>query len=306
MNYNSNQAGTSPYKDPVSCRCSDIPKPTNAASNHLLDFAQQKIFLSLNHCNLPSRLLGSPTYQCHPVPLELDGVHTLHRRLFEALDGLEEAAARAQLFAAHMDAHFSLHHPQEAGAKSSSSRVRTRANYLRVLRGWGFSSEGREGAVLKGWAESRFGLVTRYHKEPLPHPESMAYARFLAERSSGLYGTHALEAQLDLVYSFVQYELNRRYPGVSRLRLYRGFNAADAHELLSHESDGCAMLLLNNLSSFSLDRERADEFGDRVIEVCVPLSKIFCMYGLIPGLPRGEAEAMVLGGVYALKLVSRY
>lgn len=298
---------TIPYKDPSSCRCSDNANPTNGLftglkSTHPAHPQPRGAFLGFNHCNLPSCLLSSPTYQCHPVPLELDGVHALHRHLFEALDQLDDSPSRARLFAAHMEAHFSLLHPHEAGAGSTTARIRPRANYLKLLRGWGFSSEGREGAVLKGWVESRFGLMPRYHKEALSDPESAAYARYMFERSAGLYGTHALESQLDLVYSYVQYELARRYPGVTHFRLYRGANGAGAYELLQ-QTDDQHLILLNNLSSFSMQHERADEFGDRVLEACIPVYKVFCLYGLLPGLLHGEDEVMVIGGVYQADFV---
>ena len=39
--------------------------------------------------------------------------------------------------------------------------------YLRVVRGWAFDPDGREAAVLKGWVESRFGLMPRHHGESL-------------------------------------------------------------------------------------------------------------------------------------------
>ncbi|MEW5837849.1 MAG: NAD(+)--dinitrogen-reductase ADP-D-ribosyltransferase [Pseudomonadota bacterium] len=289
-------------KDPMPCRCSDIREPTIAAASPpaLPAGAVQ----SFNHCNLPSRLLASLLFQRHPVQLELDGVLALHRRLFAELDALAGDAQRAELFRVYMNAHFCLQHPEEAGAGNPAACVRPRANYLRILRGWGFSAEQREGAVLKGWVESRFGLLTRYHAEAMPDSESAAYARFVAQRSAGLYGAHALEAQLDLVYSYVQYELARRYPQRSHFLLYRGINQPKTHELLQSAADGSVTLLLNNLSSFTLNRERADEFGDSIIEICVPRTKVFCHYGLLPGLLPGEDEMMVIGGMYLGRVVS--
>ena len=46
-------------------------------------------------------------------------------------------------------------------------------------------------------------------------------------RAAGLYGTHALEAQLDLVYSYCQYELAHAWPADTLLTLYRGVNHMD-------------------------------------------------------------------------------
>jgi len=57
-------------------------------------------------------------------------------------------------------------------------------------------------------------------------------------------------------------------------------------------------LLLNNLNSFTGQRERADEFGDYILTVRVPTPLIVCYCGLLPGALRGEDEYLVLGGVY--------
>ncbi|MFZ5579890.1 MAG: NAD(+)--dinitrogen-reductase ADP-D-ribosyltransferase [Pseudomonadota bacterium] len=289
-------SGVGSDKDPVRCRCSDKPSLPKAGQ------PPPGASLPFNHCELPAGLLGSLTFQRHPIPLPLGGVLALHHRLFAALDQRPEPSDRLHLFKAHMAAHFSLEHPEEAGGEAPSPQIRTRANYLRLLRGWSFDSESREGAVLKGWVESRFGLLTRFHRGPIRDIDDPAHTRFQAERGAGLYGTHALEAQLDLVYTYVQYELTRQYPDQTRLTLYRGINGLGQHELLSPIKDHHAVLLLNNLSSFTLNRERADEFGDAILEVQIPLAKVFCRHDLLPGMLRGEDEVMVIGGVVEASL----
>ncbi len=284
-------------KDRASCRCSDKPGLQEAGR------LPPEAALPFNHLEVPATLIGSLAFQRHPFPLVLGSVPALHRRLFAALDRLAEADGRLRLFKAHMAAHFALEHPEEAGGEAPSPQVRTRANYLRLLRGWGFDSESREGAVLKGWVESRFGLLTRYHRGPIRGIDDPAYARFQAERGAGLYGTHALEAQLDLVYSYVQYELARPSRQATHLVLYRGTNGLGKHELLRPVENRHAILLLNNLSSFTPSRERAEEFGDAILEVHIPLAKVFCHYDLLPGLLRGEDEVMVIGGVVEARLI---
>ena len=57
------------------------------------------------------------------------------------------------------------------------------------------------------------------------------------------------------------------------------------------------VVLLNNLSSFTCSRERACEFGDYILEVEIPLTKIFFQCGLFPGVLQGEDEFLVIGGV---------
>lgn len=98
--------------------------------------------------------------------------------------------------------------------------------------------------------------------------------------------------QLDLLYTFCQQELRHRYHPAQHLTLYRGSRGP-----LFAQAEECPVKLFNNLSSFTLDPEEALRFGPRVMQVKVPLSKIVCFDGLLPGL-QGEQEYMVLGGLY--------
>ncbi len=254
--------------------------------------------LPINRCNLPADILGGLTFQRHPAPLHLDGIAALHRGLFERLANLAGQDERAALFMAHMDATFSLEHPEEAGYTPCHGRAR--ANYLKVLRGWAFDADGREGAVLKGWVESRFGLLPRHHGGPIRDISGPTYRHYLEQRSGGLYNTNSLEAQFDLLYSYCQHELARQRPEATHLTLYRGVN-----RMGDYEDQGNAelprnrrILLLNSLNSFSLERERACEFGDNVLEVRVPTPKVFFFHGLLPGKLKGEEEYGVIGGLY--------
>jgi NAD+--dinitrogen-reductase ADP-D-ribosyltransferase len=219
----------------------------------------------------------------------------LHADLFRRLIAATKAA-RADVFRDYLTVHFCLERPEEMGF-SGARKSRTRANYVRMVRGWSFDSDSREGAVLKGWVESRFGLMPRYHKQSLRDPSGEAYRRYLEMRSQGLYGTNALEAQFDLLYSFCQLELALRHPGAQHVTLYRGVNRIDEHEVLFKGGDGHHIVLLNNLNSFTCSRERACEFGDYILSVDVPLTKIFFYYDLIPGVLQGEDEFLVIGGV---------
>lgn len=259
--------------------------------------------LPINRCNLPAVILGSPTYQAHPVPLILDGVAELHRDLFRRLEGVDIPGMRAEIFGDYMTVHFRLEHPEEAGLTDGRTS-RAKANYIRMVRGWSFDSDSREGAVLKGWVESRFGLTPRFHGEPLRDPSEPAYRRYLEMRSQGLYGTNALEAQLDLVYAYCQYELARRHPGRTHFELFRGVNRVGEHEAISREGKEHRLLLLNNLNSFTSNRERAGEFGDYILAVDVPLTKVFFHCGLLPGVLQGEDEFLAIGGVYLVTLAT--
>lgn len=258
--------------------------------------------LPINRCNLPAVILGSLSFQHNPSPLLLDGVAELHADLFRRLAAAAQPAQRAEVFRDYMTVRFRLEWPEDVGF-TGGRRARTRADYRKLIRGWSFDADSREGAVLKGWVESRFGLLPRWHGEPLRDLAGEAYARYLEMRAQGLYGTNALEAQLDLVYSFCQYELARRHSGVQHVTLYRGVNRLGDYEILAQpQGPQQPVLLLNNLNSFTCSRERACEFGDTILAVDMPLSKIFFHCGLLPGGLQGEDEFLVIGGVVRVNL----
>ncbi len=281
--------------DTAICRARD-----NAAEPSLPRHAR----LPINRCNLPAAILGSLTFQRAPTALAIDGVDSLHRPLFDLLDDIDAAPERAQRFGGYMAAHFRLDNPEEAGLTGGQGQSRAKASYLRVLRGWAFDADGREAAVLKGWVESRFGLMPRHHGDSLREPGSAAWQRYVAMRAQGLYGTNALEAQIDLLYAYGQYELARRFPRRSHLRLYRGVNRLGDHEIVAEDDADSKVVLLNNVSSFSRSRERAGEFGDSILSVDVPLAKLAFFSQLLPGMLKGEDEHVVIGGLYRVRLAT--
>jgi NAD+---dinitrogen-reductase ADP-D-ribosyltransferase len=259
--------------------------------------------LSINRCNLPAVILGSLTFQRHPVPLAIDGVRDFHADLCRRLDQVPDHRVRAERFVDYMTVRFCLEELEEAGlTPGGRKKSRANANYLRLVRGWSFDSDGREGAVLKHWAETRFGLLTRHHGGPLYGRGSEAYQDYLTEAARGIYATNAVESQLDLLYTYCQYELARQNPGVTHLTLHRGINHIGDHEVLGREADGGYLVLLNNLNSFTSVRERADEFGDYLLTVEVPRPKVFFYNRLLPGMLKGEDEYVVIGGVYAVRI----
>jgi len=261
--------------------------------------------LPINHCNLPAAVLGSLTYQRHPTPLLLDGVAELHHDLFRrlALAG-EDAERRGEVFRDYLTVRFQLEWLEEMGY-TGRRKGRAKANYARMIRGWSFDSDSREGAVLKGWVESRFGLLPRWHGQPLREMGSEGWQRYMEMRVQGLYGTNALESQLDLVYTYCQHELARRHAGVRHVTLYRGINRVGDHEVLQRGAGGRHVILLNNLSSFTCSRERACEFGDYILAVDVPLTKVFFYCGLLSGVLQGEDEFLAIGGVFDVTLSTR-
>lgn len=287
-------------KLPMTCLVDDKPKADPSAWPRLPKTAR----LPINRCNLPAPVLGSLSFQHHPVALALDGVAEVHARLFRLLDTLDTPRQRARRFMDYMTVCFRLEALAEVGLSAVDGQLRGRADYLRLVRGWAFDPDYREGAVLKGWVESRFGLLTRYHGGSLQDRSSDTYLRYLEARSKGLYNTNALEAQLDLLYTYCQYELRRQFPQATHLCLYRGFNRLGDDEVLIKLDRQRRIVLLNNLSSFTASEERADEFGDHILKTQVPLAKIFFYNRMLPKLLKGEDEYVVIGGLYEVERLS--
>lgn len=258
--------------------------------------------LPVNHCNLPAFILGGLTFQQHPVSLQLDGVEELHAALFRSLDRIDDRAQRSENFQDYMRSGFLLDHLEEAGFDPNSRHRRNKADYLRMLRGWLFDPDGKEGAVLKSWVESRFGLSPRNHRGPLSDFSSINYLNYMIDRARGLYNTNALEFQIDLMYTYCQYEIRRQFSNRQHIRLYRGINHIHDHEVLEQSDRHTYVLILNNLNSFSSNRERADEFGDYIMETDVPLAKLLYIPGLLHHTLQGEEEYLVIGGVYQVNL----
>jgi NAD+--dinitrogen-reductase ADP-D-ribosyltransferase len=256
---------------------------------------------SLNFCDLPPWVIASRAYNDSPQPLHIQGTRTTHHRLFSRLAELSTWPQRAQTFQDYMDVAFHLH--QWRGESHASGRLSLKNSYLRFLRGWLFDSNSAEGAVLKGWVESRIGIPPTYHRGRIPSIHSEHYLRYLADRMNGSARTHAILFQLDLLYEFVQYELQRRSPAESHLTLYRGVHDFCEHAVLENLGENQAVVRLNNLNSFTREFERAWEFGTRVLEVRVPVSKVFFDGSLIhSSILRGEEEVLVIGGEFELRV----
>ena len=81
-------------------------------------------------------------------------------------------------------------------------------------------------------------------------------------------------------------------------------NRVDEHETLATLGNKHRVVLFNSLSSFTSNRERADEFGDYLLSAQVPLSKVFCYTRLLPGMLQGEDEYTVIGGLYEVSIAA--
>ena len=251
--------------------------------------------LPLNRCQYPSWVVASHHFNRNPRPLEIQGVRHAHRSLFARLDLIKAPRARERCFREYMKQIYLS--GKWRGSATYAERRSLQNDYLHFLRGWIHNANSEEGAVLKGWVESRFGLPPSFHAGVIDSPDCIKYLTYLGERMRESMRSNAIESQLDLVYEYVQYELARRHPGVFSFRLYRGIRNIYDYIFLEEPANRYAVVRMNNLNSFSGRLEYAWEFGDRVFEADVPASKIFFRSDLLPDiLPKNEEESLVIGG----------
>ncbi|MGP8198359.1 MAG: NAD(+)--dinitrogen-reductase ADP-D-ribosyltransferase [Limisphaerales bacterium] len=263
---------------------------------------QSRSSCSLNRCNLSPWIIGSEEFQANPLPIEIDGAHSIDGAIFRRLEGTADAEERSRLFHDYVSVKFGLHEKIMHFGKLKSVY-----SYVHLLRAWGADSNQQAGAVLKAWVESRFGILATYHNGRLADNPAAREA-FLMDRMRGAAKSTGVVMQLDLLYSFCQDELRRRFPGDRWKTLYRGTHDPEEYTI-HHQNNGdeapsrrTALVQLNNLSSFTSDREVAWEFGSSAWEVKVPLAKIIFFSGLLPqSLLSGEAEYLVLGGYYNVR-----
>lgn len=245
-------------------------------------------------CNRPPWAIASVDFQDNPTPLTIGTTRQDNRRLFDQLDHIPSAAHRGEIFHDYVSVKFALHQWDQFNGTSRSS---LRNSYVRFLRGWQVDANSPEGAVLKGWVDSRIGIPPTFHYTPLTTHE--ARFRYALDRVRGSARTNAIHLQLDLLFEFCQYELALRHPSTRWLTLYRGTFAAQDYPRPEAQDN---LVQMNNLSSFTSDPDCAWEFGSTVWEVQVPLSKIFFFSGLLPDrLLWGESEYLVIGGYFRVR-----
>lgn len=254
-----------------------------------------------NLVNVPAWVLASADFNARPTQLHVHGTRDNAPGLFRLLDAAPTAAEAGHAFAHYMDLVF--HRAASQTAPSNPVR-RHRASYTGLLAGWGMDSNGRAGAVLKGWVESRFGIAPTFHAEPLGRFPSAPWLRYVEQKAAPRYRNNEIDRQLDLLFEYAQWFVRRfGSPGRTFVRMWRGVNGFAEQSLVEGSlRDRECVLRLNNLVSFSLSRERADEFGDWILEVEVPTTKLLFFRGLLAGAPlAGEGEALVIGGDYRVR-----
>lgn len=259
---------------------------------------------STNMVGLPTGLLGSVAFNDNPSAVRIANVRETNGRLFEMLAQSDGQTDAAEAFLKYMIAVFGADPEQQAPEDEAKTRrgwARPyRASFLRLLIGWGYDASSSEGAVLKGWVESRFGLLPTFHKEVITSFDGPAWDGYEQDRMASEFHRNAIHGQLDLLYEYCQWVLATHVvPGSRHLTLYRGVNGFDEHRIVKRIDRRTAVVRLNNLGSFTTDPEMADCFGDTVLTVRVPVVKIAFFNTLLPFYPlKGEGEFLVIGGDY--------
>lgn len=260
---------------------------------------------STNVVGVPTGLLASAAFNEHPVDLHIAGVRETNRGLFQALAKVAEngLADVADVFQDYMAVLFGLD-PEQRERTGRDGRRRYRSSYLRLLKGWLFDANGAEGAVFKGWVESRFGLFPTYHKGHIDRFAGPTWIRYVEEKMSSRFHNNAIYSQLDLLFEYCQWAgAHHFFVGRRHLTLYRGINHMDEHQILERPSRHDAVVRLNNLVSFSSDRDIAGQFGDYILEAMVPVAKMIFFDRLLPRHSlKGEGEYLVIGGDYRVRV----
>ncbi|MBI5588035.1 MAG: NAD(+)--dinitrogen-reductase ADP-D-ribosyltransferase [Deltaproteobacteria bacterium] len=251
-----------------------------------------------NLTGIPTAHFASPLFNERPIETHINGVREMNSPLFATLDRFTEAEA-PHIFMEHMKAMFSLDEEETIAGKKCF-----KANYLRLLRGWFFDSNRPEGAVMKGWAESRFGLMPLFHGDAITDVNCRAYWNYISERMHPRFNNNAIFCQFDILYEFAQYFL-KRFERSGPVTLYRGLNISGREDPVIQKTEKRRWIVRNNsLVSYTACRERASEFGDIILMVEVPFEKTLCFPKLLPGkLPAYENEYIILGGDYISTVV---
>jgi NAD+--dinitrogen-reductase ADP-D-ribosyltransferase len=255
---------------------------------------------STNLVGVPMGFLTDVGFNDRPVPLHISGVREMNPSLFEMLAQACDLGDAGEAFTCYMSGMFGIDPEQRERKPDSNGHRRYRSSFLSLIKGWGFDSNGPEGAVLKGWVESRFGIFPTYHKEIIDRIAGAPWIGYVEEKMSSRFHNNAIYVQLDLLFEFCQWALAHfAAPGCEHLTLYRGVNAFDEHQIVARLDKRNVIMRLNNLTSFSADREVADCFGDTVLTVQVPVVKVMFFNKLLSTHPlKGESEYLVIGGAY--------
>lgn len=266
---------------------------------------QSARWFGTNLVGVPARVLASTAFNAHPQPLVIAGTLEAHTDLFTRLESSQDMNEAHDVFVHYLSQAFGLRKPEphELATLGPQEQRRWRNSWRRLLQGWGMDANGPAGAVMKGWAESRFGIAPSYHKAVLSRFPSEAWMTYLQEKAASRHNNNNIYEQLDLLYEFCQWALRRlrvqNNTSAQHLKLWRGSNQCEEQVIAGRLQNRRCTVRLNNLVSFSLSADDASCFGDWVFEVQVPMCKVLVFPDLLPGqVLQGEQEVLALGGDY--------
>ena len=185
-----------------------------------------------------------------------------------------------------------------------AGRRRYRNSYLKLIQDWGLDSNNAQGAVFKGWVDSRFVLFPAYHKQRITGFMTKDWVTYIEEKMNSRYHNNCIYMQLDLLYEYCQWVIERfRFPAATHKTLFRGVNGLDDHRIIQEQDKLHKIVRFNSLVSFTDSRSIASEFGSYILEVEVPMVKLVFFNELLPHHAlHGEAEYLVIGGDYRVNV----
>jgi len=259
---------------------------------------------STNLIGLPTAYMASQAFNDHPMPLHIAGTRETASGLFEKLPRQVTREDCGRVFQDYMEVVFGFESEQKL-REDHLGRRRYRNSYLKLIQDWGLDSNNAQGAVFKGWVESRFGLFPTYHKENIAGFFSKSWITYIEEKMNSRYHNNCIYMQLDLLYEFCQWVIERfHFPATTHKMLYRGVNSMDDYCLVQSHNKQSKVVRFNNIVSCTDRRSIASEFGSYILEVEVPLVKLIFFNELLPcHALHGEAEYLVIGGDYRVKVL---
>lgn len=257
---------------------------------------------STNLTGLATACLASHAFNQYPQALHIAGTRESAAGLFQQLAQQSTLEDCGRIFQDYMCVVFGFE-PEQRLRDDANGRRRYRNSYLKLIQDWGLDSNNAQGAVFKGWVESRFGLFPNYHKQRISAFFSKGWVTYIEEKMNSRYHNNCIFMQLDLLYEYCQWVIERfQFPAASHKTLYRGVN--DLGDWIVTGADKQQTIVrFNNIVSFTDNPGIAGEFGAKILEVEVPMVKLVFFSNLLPHHAlHGEGEYLVIGGDYKVKV----
>ena len=259
---------------------------------------------STNLIGVATACIAHHLFNEYPKPLHIAGTRESAHGLFDQLDRQMDLEVCGQIFQDYMCVVFGFETEQRL-RNDSQGRRRYRNSYLNLIQDWGLDSNNAQGAVFKGWVESRFGLFPQYHKQPITSFIGKGWITYIEEKMNSRYHNNCIYMQLDLLYEYCQWVVERfAFPAATHMALYRGVNGLEDHCIVLDGDKTHKVVRFNSLVSFTDRPSIASQFGSYILEVEVPMVKLLFFSELLPHHAlRGESEYLVIGGDYRVKVL---